>query len=176
MICYLFKANSADSNEKFRKRCREWKWKMALSSCQRQRLFTDVTSDTGTSFSLSRRWAWFWDVWRHQMAQRYFKIKAFLWLIYRYYISIPIVKSTDETRRIIWKVCNKKVIEFILWNIRHSFLWRRCTRKLVRPSHMNSCRIFHDINSITYKYVSLYASHYSICMYFFISAALLLCW
>ena len=24
--------------------------------------FTDVTSDTGTSFSLSRRWMWFWDV------------------------------------------------------------------------------------------------------------------
>ena len=31
-------------------------------------------------------------------------------------------------------VYNKKVIESVLGNIRHSFIWRRRTRKLVRPS------------------------------------------
>ena len=76
----------------------------------------------------------FWNVWRNQMAQRYFKIKAIFGLIYRFYILIPYVESTNENSRLIWKVYNDKVIGFILWNIRHSFIWRRRTRKLVRPS------------------------------------------
>ena len=51
------------------------------------------------------------------------------------------------------RVYNTKVIEFTLRNIRRSFIWWRCTRKLVRPSqYMNSCRICHSINSITHKY------------------------
>ena len=56
---------------------------------------------TSRPFSLSHRWACFWDVRRHQMAQRYFKIKAMFGLIYRYYIFIPYVESSDETNRLI---------------------------------------------------------------------------
>ena len=39
-----------------------------------------------------------------------------------------------KSNRLISNVYNKKVIEFIFGNIRHSFIWRRLTRKLVRPS------------------------------------------
>ena len=53
---------------------------------------------------------------------------------------------------IIQRVYNKNVIECISLNIRNSFIWRRCTRKLVHPRHMNSFRIFYDIHSITYTY------------------------
>ena len=48
------------------------------------------------------------------MAQRYFKINAIFELIYRYYILIPYLESSDETNGLILKVYNKKVIEFIL--------------------------------------------------------------
>ena len=39
-----------------------------------------------------------------------------------------------DRKVIIQRVYNKKVIEFVLWNIRHLLIWRRRTRKLVRPS------------------------------------------
>ena len=35
------------------------------------------------------------------MAKRYFKIKEIFGLIYRYFIIIPSVESTDETTRLI---------------------------------------------------------------------------
>ena len=37
----------------------------------------------------------------HQMAQGYFKVKAIFGLIYRFYILIPYVESTNETSRLI---------------------------------------------------------------------------
>ena len=48
------------------------------------------------------------------MTQRYFKIKAIFGLICQYNILIPYVESSDETNRLICKVYNKNVIEFIL--------------------------------------------------------------
>ena len=47
---------------------------------------------------------------------------------------ISYVESTNKTTRLILKVYNKKIVEFILCNIRHSFIWLRSTRKLVRAS------------------------------------------
>ena len=63
-------------------------------------------------------------------------------------------RSIINRKITIQRVYNKKVIECISLNIRNSFIWRRCTRKLVHPRHMNSFRIFYDIHSITYKYIT----------------------
>ena len=59
------------------------------------------------------------------MAKCNFKFKAISRLMCRYFILISHVDSTDETRRLLLKVYNKKVIECILRNIRHEFIWRR---------------------------------------------------
>ena len=64
-----------------------------------------------------------------------FKFKTILGLLCRYNILISSKQRVlMKLAELISKVYNKKVIEFILWNIRHSFIWRRRTRKLVPPS------------------------------------------
>ena len=46
-------------------------------------------------------------------------------------------------------------IEFILWNIWHEFIWRRSPSLRVRLRHRNVCRIFHNVNSITFLLYTL---------------------
>ena len=75
------------------------------------------------------------------------KFKAIFELIYRYYILISYVQSTNEICRLMLKVYNKKVFEFI------SFIWRRRTRKLVRSSPYDFVQ-----NSSQYKFNNLYLS------------------
>ena len=71
-------------------------------------------------------------------------------MIYRYYILISYVESTDEIRRLILKLYNKKVIKFIFFpgpSLHHGdALASSCVFR-----HMNVCRVFHNINSTTYS-------------------------
>ena len=82
------------------------------------------------------------------MAQRYFKIEAIFGLIYRLYILIPYVDRTNETKGYIIKMLLNLYCEiFGTRSYGGDALASSCVFR-----HMNSCRILHNINSITYKY------------------------
>ena len=74
---------------------------MALSSCQRQRLFTDVTPILERHFhfrAVGRGFGMYEDTkWHNSIS----KLKHVFGLMYRYYILIPCVESSDETNRLI---------------------------------------------------------------------------